>query len=163
MRHCCYCCRLYGTVKQINTLEAGARALSDEQLQVCGISFWLVCQQLRLDNTILFHVSAVCYFTTCMAESTSPVLNRSFGNKPRPASMWRMMELFGVAWPSSFQAKTPGFKARIAAGESLDSLVPEAFAVVREASRRLLGMRHFDVQLVSVATGQVKFMSLQPR
>ena len=49
----------------------------------------------------------------------------------------------------SWQAKTPGFKARIAAGESLDALVPETFAVVREASRRLLGMRHFDVQLVS--------------
>jgi preprotein translocase subunit SecA len=48
----------------------------------------------------------------------------------------------------SWQAKTPGLKARIAAGESLDALVPEAFAVVREASRRLLGMRHFDVQLV---------------
>lgn len=54
----------------------------------------------------------------------------------------------------SRQAKTPGLKARIAAGESLDALVPEAFAVVREASRRLLGMRHFDVQLVSADFAQ---------
>ena len=46
------------------------------------------------------------------------------------------------------QARTPSLKARIAAGESLDDLLPEAFAVVREASKRALGMRHFDVQLV---------------
>ncbi len=45
-------------------------------------------------------------------------------------------------------AKTPEFKQRIANGESLDSLLPEAFAVVREASKRVLDMRHFDVQLV---------------
>ncbi len=45
-------------------------------------------------------------------------------------------------------AKTVELKARWAAGESLDSLLPEAFAVVREASKRTLGMRHFDVQLL---------------
>jgi preprotein translocase subunit SecA len=44
--------------------------------------------------------------------------------------------------------KTAEFRARIAAGASLDELLPEAFSVVREASRRVLGMRHFDVQLV---------------
>ena len=43
---------------------------------------------------------------------------------------------------------TPAFKARVEQGESLDSLLPEAFAVVREAARRVLGMRHFDVQLI---------------
>jgi preprotein translocase subunit SecA len=45
-------------------------------------------------------------------------------------------------------AKTAAFRARHAAGETLDQLLPEAFAVVREAARRTLGMRHFDVQLV---------------
>ncbi|MBW4462590.1 MAG: preprotein translocase subunit SecA [Nodosilinea sp. WJT8-NPBG4] len=45
-------------------------------------------------------------------------------------------------------AKTGEFKQRIAKGESLDDLLPEAFAVVREASKRVLGMRHFDVQLI---------------
>ncbi|TVQ07610.1 MAG: preprotein translocase subunit SecA [Leptolyngbya sp. DLM2.Bin27] len=44
--------------------------------------------------------------------------------------------------------KTPEFKQRIEQGESLDDLLPEAFAVVREASKRVLGMRHFDVQLI---------------
>ncbi len=46
------------------------------------------------------------------------------------------------------QAKTAGFKAQLDAGKSLDDILPEAFAVVREASSRVLGMRHFDVQLM---------------
>ncbi|MEK7624849.1 MAG: preprotein translocase subunit SecA [Patescibacteria group bacterium] len=46
------------------------------------------------------------------------------------------------------KAKTQAFKERFAAGETLDDLLPEAFAVVREASRRLTGMRHFDVQMI---------------
>ena len=45
-------------------------------------------------------------------------------------------------------AKTADFKQRIANGEPLDSVLPEAFAVVREAGKRVLGMRHYDVQLV---------------
>ncbi len=45
-------------------------------------------------------------------------------------------------------AKTPELRARVAAGAPLEEVLPEAFAVVREASRRVLGMRHFDVQLV---------------
>ena len=47
-----------------------------------------------------------------------------------------------------FPEKTRELKARFAAGTTLDALVPEAFAMVREASRRKLGMRHFDVQLI---------------
>ena len=46
------------------------------------------------------------------------------------------------------QAKTPEFQKRIADGESLDKILPEAFAVCREASKRVLGMRHYDVQLI---------------
>ncbi len=45
-------------------------------------------------------------------------------------------------------AKTEAFKARISENETLDALLPEAFAVVREAAKRTLGQRHFDVQLV---------------
>ena len=45
-------------------------------------------------------------------------------------------------------AKTVEFRSRLDKGEELDDLLPEAFAVVREASRRILGMRHFDVQLM---------------
>ncbi len=48
----------------------------------------------------------------------------------------------------SLQAQTQVFKDRLAAGETLDDLLPEAFATVREASRRVTGMRHFDVQMV---------------
>ncbi len=46
------------------------------------------------------------------------------------------------------KAKTPYFKDLLAQGKSLDDILPEAFAVVREASKRVLGMRHFDVQLI---------------
>ncbi len=46
------------------------------------------------------------------------------------------------------QAKTADFKARVAKGETLDALLPEAFATMREAARRVLGMRHYDVQLI---------------
>ena len=49
---------------------------------------------------------------------------------------------------SSLQEKTFEFKNRLAAGEPLDDILPEAFAVVREASRRVTGMRHFDVQIL---------------
>ena len=46
------------------------------------------------------------------------------------------------------KGKTEEFKMRITNGESLDSVLPEAFAVVREATKRVLGMRHYDVQLI---------------
>jgi preprotein translocase subunit SecA len=48
----------------------------------------------------------------------------------------------------ALKAKTDEFRGRHAKGETLDALLPEAFAVVREAGRRVLGMRHFDMQLI---------------
>ena len=45
-------------------------------------------------------------------------------------------------------AKTPELRQKVANGAPLDSVLPEAFAVVREAGKRVLGMRHFDVQLM---------------
>ena len=49
---------------------------------------------------------------------------------------------------ANLAAKTGEFKLRLAKGETLDDILPEAFAVVRETSRRITGMRHFDVQLI---------------
>ena len=49
---------------------------------------------------------------------------------------------------NELKAKTQEFKERVNGGESLDDILPEAFAVMREASKRVLGMRHFDVQLI---------------
>ncbi len=49
---------------------------------------------------------------------------------------------------AELRAKTEEFRRRLEAGETLDDLLPEAFAVVREAARRTIGMRHFDVQLI---------------
>ena len=48
----------------------------------------------------------------------------------------------------ALKAKTPELRERVTSGESLDAVLPEAFALVREASRRSLGLRHFDVQLI---------------
>ncbi len=52
----------------------------------------------------------------------------------------------------ALRAKTDEFRGRIKNGETLDQLLPEAFAVVREASKRALGMRHFDVQMIGGMT-----------
>ena len=49
---------------------------------------------------------------------------------------------------AALQARTAQFRDRLAKGETLDDLMPEAFATVREAAKRVLGLRHFDVQLV---------------
>ena len=49
---------------------------------------------------------------------------------------------------AGLRAKTDEFKKRLEEGETLDDILPEVFAVVREASKRTLGMRHFDVQLI---------------
>ena len=51
----------------------------------------------------------------------------------------------------SLRGKTDSFKVRISKGETLDSILPEAFAVVREAAKRTLGQRHYDVQLMGGA------------
>ncbi len=85
------------------------------------------------------------------------LLNAIFGSKNdreinslRP-TVARINELEAAVAPLSDQAltdKTQEFRKRIEAGEPLDALLPEAFAVCREASKRRLGMRHFDVQLL---------------
>ncbi|CAM2935463.1 preprotein translocase subunit SecA [Paenibacillus sediminis] len=55
---------------------------------------------------------------------------------------------FAALTDEQLKGKTAEFKARLEKGETLDELLPEAFATVREASKRVLGMRHFDVQLI---------------
>ena len=55
---------------------------------------------------------------------------------------------FAALTDAELRAKTEEFRQRIVDGDTLDALVPEAFAVVREASKRVLEMRHFDVQLI---------------
>ena len=58
------------------------------------------------------------------------------------------------------KAKTDEFKARLKKGETLDDLLVEAYAVVREAAKRVLGMRHFRVQLVG---GVILHQAVLPR
>jgi preprotein translocase subunit SecA len=59
-----------------------------------------------------------------------------------------MEEQFIALQDQDFPLKTAAYRERVKQGESLDELLPEAFALVREAGKRTLGMRHFDVQLV---------------
>ncbi len=61
---------------------------------------------------------------------------------------------FSALSDADLQAKTAEFKGRLEQGESLDAMLPEIFAVVREASTRTIGMRHFDVQIMG---GQVLY------
>ncbi|MEY3639229.1 MAG: Protein translocase subunit SecA, partial [Pseudomonadota bacterium] len=59
------------------------------------------------------------------------------------------------------RAKTDEFRARVGQGESLDKILPEAFAVVREGSKRVMKMRHFDVQMIggiSLHNGKISEM-----
>ncbi|MCD7982440.1 MAG: preprotein translocase subunit SecA [Clostridiales bacterium] len=67
-----------------------------------------------------------------------PIVNKIEALRPQ------MMELSD----EELRAKTPEFKERLANGDTLDDILPEAFAVVREASRRVLGMEHYRVQLI---------------
>src|ERR1700744_1936590 len=71
--------------------------------------------------------------------------------KPLGATVAKVNALedrFKAMSDEELRAMTPAFRARLEKGETLDDLLPEAFAVVREAAKRTLGQRHFDVQLV---------------
>ncbi len=68
--------------------------------------------------------------------------------KPIADKVLALDEQMAALTDAELKAKTPEFKQRIAEGESLDKLLPEAFAVCREASWRVLGMKHFPVQII---------------
>ncbi|MGC9348682.1 MAG: preprotein translocase subunit SecA [Anaerolineae bacterium] len=85
------------------------------------------------------------------------VLKKIFGdsNDRTIARLQKTAELINALEPDlrslsdeALRAKTAEFRNRLRSGESLDDLLPEAFAVVREAGRRTIGMRHYDVQLI---------------
>jgi preprotein translocase subunit SecA len=85
------------------------------------------------------------------------LLKKIFGTKNdrEMKRLWPMVDRINALEPQiaalsdlQLKSKTPEFKSRIENGETLDEILPEAFAVVREVSRRTLGMRHFDVQLI---------------
>jgi preprotein translocase subunit SecA len=68
--------------------------------------------------------------------------------RPRVAGINAFEDAITALSDDQLRAKTAEFKSRHASGETLDDLLPEAFAVVREAGRRVLHMRHYDVQLI---------------
>jgi preprotein translocase subunit SecA len=67
---------------------------------------------------------------------------------PRVAEIGALEPQLVKLTDAELQARTPEFRQRLENGESLDDLLPEAFATVREAAKRTLGQRHFDVQLI---------------
>jgi preprotein translocase subunit SecA len=74
---------------------------------------------------------------------------RLVGSYSRSVSRTNALEApFKALSDEQLRGKTEEFRRRIAKGETLDDLLPEAFAAVREAARRTLGMRHYDVQLI---------------
>ena len=100
----------------------------------------------------------------------APLLKKLFGSK-NEREVKRMLKTVGIVnaheekmvalSDEQLRAKTAEFQARVAKGETLDQLLPEAFAVCREAGKRIMGMRHFDVQLIGGMTlheGQIAEM-----
>ena len=68
--------------------------------------------------------------------------------QPLKEKVLSLEEEYGKLTDAQLQAKTPEFKERLAKGETLDDILPEAFAACREASWRVLGMKHFPVQIL---------------
>ncbi|HDS1698253.1 MULTISPECIES: preprotein translocase subunit SecA [Pseudomonas] len=91
----------------------------------------------------------------------APLLKKLFGSK-NEREVKRMLKTVSIVnafeekmvalSDEQLRGKTVEFKERLAKGETLDQLLPEAFAVAREAGKRVMGMRHFDVQLIGGMT-----------
>ncbi|WP_462401320.1 preprotein translocase subunit SecA [Pseudomonas sp. Marseille-QA0332] len=91
----------------------------------------------------------------------APLLKKLFGSK-NEREVKRMLKTVNIVnafeekmvalSDEQLRGKTAEFKERLAKGETLDQLLPEAFAVAREAGKRIMGMRHFDVQLIGGMT-----------
>ena len=99
--------------------------------------------------------------TEVTAYMFAPLLRKLFGSK-NEREVKRMLkavkainaleeQMLGLS-DEQLRAKTEAFRERVAKGETLDQLLPEAFAVCREAGKRVMGMRHFDVQLIGGMT-----------
>ncbi len=77
-----------------------------------------------------------------------PIKNQSDAYTRRVADINKLEDQYEKLSDEALAAKTGEFKARLAKGETLDDILPEAFAVVRETSKRVLGLRHYDVQMI---------------
>ena len=85
------------------------------------------------------------FFTKLFGDYSTKEIKRIL---PLRDKVLALEEEYAKLGDEELQAKTPEFKARLAKGESLDDILPEAFAVCREASWRVLNMKHFPVQVV---------------
>lgn len=97
---------------------------------------------------VLGYYASMSFLNRIFGDGSGKALRRA---TPVVAQVNALEESFTALSDEALKAKTAEFKGRLAAGEALDALMPEAFAAVREASRRTLGQRHFDVQLIGGA------------
>jgi preprotein translocase subunit SecA len=120
-------------------------------------------------RTVLLYLPLVGE-SDCLAFMATNILTKIFGSRnDRLLKQYRsvvvlinsMEAVFERLTDDGLRAKTLEFKDRVAKGEALDSLLPEAFATVREGSKRIMKMRHFDVQLLggmSLHNGKISEM-----
>src|SRR5699024_2787647 len=110
---------------------------------------------------VVFTISNSCYTSRYeyTARSTIRMVKQFFKQKPKNYrelkpylkivdKINKLEEKFSLLSDEELKQKTTEFKDRLTKRETIDDLAPEAFATVREASKRILGMRHFDVQLL---------------
>ena len=95
--------------------------------------------------TTVFNLQIMSWYTKVFGDPNEKQLKKY---RPIVEKINALEPEFEALSTEALKAKTAEFQARLAEGESIDSLLPEAFATVREASKRTLGMRHFDVQLI---------------
>lgn len=105
------------------------------------------------------------YAARCIGNSLLSIIGRGDDTIPLEAPLAHVNALeprMRAMSDADLQGMTAQFKTRIAAGEPLDAIMPEAYAVVREASRRVLGMRPFDVQVMgAIAMHQGKVAEMR--
>ena len=93
----------------------------------------------------LFEREIMSFLTKIFGSRNERILRRL---RKQVAKINKMEPAFEALSDDELRAKTEEFRSRLANGETLQQLLPEAFATVREAGKRVLGMRHFDVQLI---------------
>ncbi len=126
-----------------------------------GSGLWSICERSdeRSEWLLPYPLKLLILFSSLLLvrHKMINILKKIFGtrNERILRVLWREVKKINELEPdisklsdAQLQAKTAEFKERLQKGASLNALLPEAFAVVREASRRTLGMRHFDVQLI---------------
>ncbi|MEI9930492.1 MAG: DEAD/DEAH box helicase [Rhizomicrobium sp.] len=126
-------------IRRIDKGESGSYLSRAAAMQVLPAG-WPFQAQFE-DFMLGFSAIAQRFFGSSNDRKVRPLMNRV-------AEINALEDRFKAMSDDQLKAMTPAFKARLTEGETLEDILPEAFAVVREAAKRTLGQRHFDMQLV---------------